>query len=95
MISSTIEFTEMMVLWCLIEQVVFKFGFEKRDIFSIFYIKRCMEISGKGLLHFHQESVTKLITGQTCFCLINPTLAMSRTMSAFVLWSMAKYAVFL
>ena len=47
-----------------------------------------MEISGKGLLHFHKNlyplSVIKLITGQTCVCLANPTLALSRTMGVFV-----------
>ena len=58
-----------------------------------------MEISGKELLHFHQET-SSLIGYQTnhmtnMFCLINPTLAMSQTMSAFVLWSMTKHAVFL
>ena len=48
----------MMVLWCLIENVVFKFGFEKGVSLTKFhfYIKRSMEISGKGLLHFHRES---------------------------------------
>ena len=29
-----IECTEMMVLWCLIEKIIFKFGFEKRGIFN-------------------------------------------------------------
>ena len=51
----------MMVLWCLIEKNVFKFGFEKR---GIFYIKRSMEISGKGLLHFYQET-SSVIGNQT------------------------------
>ena len=48
-----------------------------------------MDISGKGLFHFqqnhHLSSVTKLTTGQTCVCLVNPTLALSQTMGAFVL----------
>ena len=48
-----------------------------------------MEISGKGLLHFDQE-ISSLIGNQAyhrtnMFCLINPTLAMRQTMSAFVL----------
>ena len=38
----------------------------------------------------HPSSVTKLITGQTCVCLVNQTLALSRTMGVFVLRSMAK-----
>ena len=54
-----------------------------------FYIKQSLEISGKGLLHFHQETAS-LIGNKTnhrtnMFFLFNPTLAMSRTMSAFVL----------
>ena len=54
-----------------------------------FYIKRSMEISGKGLLHFDQETLS-LIGNQTyhrktCFRHINPTLAMSPTMGAVVL----------
>ena len=52
---------------------------------SIFLQKRSMEFSGKELLHFHQET-TSLVSDKTNQrCLINPTLAMSRTMSAFVL----------
>ena len=42
-----------MLLWCLIENFVLKFGFEK-GVFLIkfdFNIKRSMEISGKGLLY--------------------------------------------
>ena len=56
----------MMVLWCLIEQVVFKFGFKKGVFLTKyhFYVKRCMEISEKGLLHFHQETLS-LIGNQT------------------------------
>ena len=75
----------MMVLWCLIEKVVTKFGFEKGVSLTKFpfYIKRSMEISGKGLLHFHQES-SSFITGQTCVCLVNLTLALRQTMGAFV-----------
>ena len=34
----------------------------------------------------HPWWVTKLITGLTCFCLINPTLALSQTMSDYLLW---------
>ena len=69
------------------------FGFEKRGIFNktLFYIERSMENSGKGLLHFYKQT-SPLMGNQTnhrtnMFCLINPTLAMSRTtcMSAFVL----------
>ena len=64
----------------------------KKEVFSTkihFYINRSMEISGRGLLHFYQQA-SSLIGNQTnhrtnMFCLINPTLAMSKTMSAFVL----------
>ena len=50
--------TEMMLLWCLIGKFVLKFGFEKRVFLTkiYFYIKRSMEISGKGLLHFYQQA---------------------------------------
>ena len=37
MISATLtafECTEMTVLWCLIEKIALKFGFEKRGIFN-------------------------------------------------------------
>ena len=37
MISATLkafDCTEMMLLWCLIEKFVLKFGFEKRGIFN-------------------------------------------------------------
>ena len=56
----------MMVLWSLIEKNVFKSGFEKMGIFNKFhfYEKRSMEISGKGLLHFHKEA-SSLIGNQT------------------------------
>ena len=54
----------MMILWCLVENIVFKFGFEKRGIFSEIYIKRSLEISGKEELHFHQETPS-LIGNQT------------------------------
>ena len=56
----------MMVLWCLVENIVFKFDFVKRGIFAKlhFYIKRPMEISGKGVLHFQQETPS-LIGSQT------------------------------
>ena len=58
----------MTVLWCLIEKINLKFGFEKEVFFFLskfhFYIKRTMEISGKGLLHFDQETLS-LIGNQT------------------------------
>ena len=40
----------MIVLWCLIEKNVFKYGFEKGIFLTKFhfYIKRSMDISGKG-----------------------------------------------
>ena len=41
--------------------IVFKFGFEKRDIFNI---KCSMEFSGKGLLHFYHET-SSLIDNET------------------------------
>ena len=91
--------------WCCcgvwLKISIFKFGLEKGVFLAKFhfYIKSSMGISGKGVLHFHQETPS-LIGYQTnrrtnMFCLINPTLAMSRAMSAFVLWSMPKLAVFL
>ena len=51
MISSTLKGywiyrNDGVVLCCLIEKFVFKFGFEKK---SHFYIKRSIEISRKGL----------------------------------------------
>ena len=69
MISATLkafESTEMTVLWCLIEKMPLKFGFEKRVFLTKFhfYIKRSMDISGKGLLHFDQET-SSLIGNQT------------------------------
>ena len=42
------------VLWCLIETVDLKKWVSLTKFH--FYIKRSMEISGKGLLYFHQES---------------------------------------
>ena len=80
-----------MLLWCLIETIVLKFGFEKRVFLTVFdfYIKRPMEISGKGLLYFYKQ--TSSLMGNkpnqrtNMFCRVNPTLAMSRTMGAFVL----------
>ena len=47
----------MMVLWCLFETIVFKFGFGKGVFLTEFqfYIKRSMEFSGKDILHFHQD----------------------------------------
>ena len=55
-----------MLLWCLIEKFVFKFGFEKGVFLTNFhfYIKRSMEISGKGLLYFYQQA-SSLIGNQT------------------------------
>ena len=56
----------MMVLWCLVENTVFKFGFEKGVFLAKFHfcINRSMGISGKGELHFHQETPS-LIGNQT------------------------------
>ena len=56
----------MMLLWCLIEIFFLKFGLEKRGIFNKihFYIKRSMEISGKGLVHFYQQA-SSLMGNQT------------------------------
>ena len=56
----------MTVLWRLIEKLALKFGLKKRGIFNKipFYIKRSMEISGKGLLQFDQET-SSLISNQT------------------------------
>ena len=81
----------MMLLWSLIEKFVLKFGFKKGVFLTKFhfYIKRSMEISGKGFLHFYQQA-SSLIGNQTyhrtnMFCHIIPTHAMSQTMSVFVL----------
>ena len=81
----------MMLLWCLIEKFVLKFGFEK-GVFSTklhFYIKRSMEILGGGFLHFYQQP-SSLIGYQTnhrtnIFAKFYLTLAMSQTISAIVL----------
>ena len=56
----------MTVLWRLIEKIALKFGFEKGLFLTKFhfYIKRSMEISGKGLLQFDQET-SSLIGNQT------------------------------
>ena len=56
----------MTVLWCLIEKIALKFGFEKGVFLTKFhfYIKRSMEISGKCLLHFDQKT-SSLIGNQT------------------------------
>ena len=63
--------TEMMLLWCLVEIFALKFGFNKRGIYlkkkqkkKTFYIKRSMEIIGKGLLYFYQQA-SSLIGNQT------------------------------
>ena len=86
-----IECTEMMVLWCLIEKVVFKFGFEKGVSLTKFhfiqsvqwrFLERDYSIFIKN---HHPLSVNKRIKEQKCVCLVNPTLALSRTMGAFVL----------
>ena len=47
-------------------KIVFKFGFEKGVFLTKFqfYIKRSMEIYGKGLPHFYQET-SSLIDNQT------------------------------
>ena len=75
----------MMVLWCLIEKVVFKFGLEKRGILNKnpFLHKAFHGDFWKG--NHHPSSVTNLVTEQTSVCLVNPTLALSQTMGAFVL----------
>ena len=57
-----------MLVWSLIEKFVLKFGFEKRGILTKihFYIKRSMEISGKGLLHFYQQASSLIGRGKIC-----------------------------
>ena len=47
-----------MLLWCLTEKFVIKFDFEKGVFLTKihFYLKRSMEIFGKGLLHFFQQA---------------------------------------
>ena len=81
----------MIVLWCLIEKNVFKFGFEKRGILNKipFLHKAFHGYFWKGMTSFYHET-SSLICNQTfhrtnIFRLIGPTLAMSQTMSAFVL----------
>ena len=66
MAQNAIECTEMMLLWCLLEKFIVKFGFEKRVFLTKFqfYIKRSMEISGKGLLHYYQQAAS-LMGNQT------------------------------
>ena len=61
MISTTlkaIERTEIIVPWCWIEKMSLNVVLKKRGIFNRiqFYIKRSMDISGKGLLHLYQET---------------------------------------
>ena len=48
---------EMMVLWCLIEKSFLNLVFKKGVSLTKFHfnIKCSMEISGKGLFHYHQE----------------------------------------
>ena len=63
-----------MVLWCLIEKVVFKFGFEKRGIFKkISFLHKAFHGDfWKRLLHFHQESssfISNLTNHRTNMCL--------------------------
>ena len=56
-----------MLLLCLIEKIVLKFVFEKKGVFLKkihFYLKRSMEISGKGFLQFYQQA-SSLIGNQT------------------------------
>ena len=50
----------------LIENIVFKFIFEKEVFLAKFhfYIKRSMDIPGKGVLHFHHKTPS-LISNQT------------------------------
>ena len=61
-----IDCTVMMLLWCLIEKFVLKFGSEKGVFLAKFnfYIKCSIEISGKGLLYFYQQA-SSLIGNQT------------------------------
>ena len=64
---NAIDCAEMLLLLlCLIEKFVLKFGFEIKVILTKFhfYIKRSMEISGKGLLYFDQKA-SSLIGNQT------------------------------
>ena len=79
-----------MLLWCLIEKFVLKFGFEKRGICNkIPFLNKAFHGDfWKEITCYQQASSlkgNKLITGQSYVCLINPILAMSQTMSAFVL----------
>ena len=55
-----------MLLWRLTEKIALKFGFGQRGILTNFhfYIKRSMEISGNGLLHFYEQAAS-LIGNQT------------------------------
>ena len=55
-----------MLLWCLIEKIDLKCGFEKGVFLTKirFYTKRSMEIFGKGLLHFYQQA-SSLMGNQT------------------------------
>ena len=81
----------MIVLWCLIGKNVFKFGFEKRVFFNkIPFLQKAFHVHlWKGMTSFLSRNLS-LIGNQldhrtNMFCLIDPTLAMSRTLSAFVL----------
>ena len=56
-----------MLLWRLIEKIVLKFGLKKGYFLTNFhfYIKRSMDISGKGLLYFFYLQASSLIGNQT------------------------------
>ena len=62
-----------MVLWCLIEHIIYKFGFEKRGILTKLHynIKHYMDIFRKGLLYFYQETsflINDLTNHRTNMC---------------------------
>ena len=65
----------------LIKGMLTKFHFDR--------IERSSEISGKGVLHSHQQASSLMddtfVTGQTCFHLIKLQFTMSQTISAFAL----------
>ena len=83
----------MIKLWCLLEKHVFKLGFEKRGIFNKipFLHKAFHGHFWKGMTSFLSRHIIldwqiNLPQDKHVFAsLINPTLAMSRTMGAFVL----------
>ena len=47
-----------MSLWYMFENLVLKYGFEKGVFLTKFhfYIKRSMDISGKGLFYLYQQA---------------------------------------